>query len=244
MSASPQSPSSAAAPASAEPPFAQTVLRTITWQKLLVAQAFGMVLALLNYLQVQGPGATTHALASQLIMASVGALFFLVVAVATDEAVRRGVRVSRVLPLALLVASGAVAVTQWYLRSWLGVLDFEPDSGPPLARIGGVAIYIGTSGGLAAMVYLQRQDAQRVLAGIRAAELQRVQDERHLIESRLAATQAQIDPSAVFRELAVIRDCYAAARPGAETKLEALIQELRGCVMRSAVTAPVRESRP
>jgi len=77
---------------------------------------------------------------------------------------------------------------------------------------------------------------------VRAAELERVGVERRLIESRLAAAQAQIDPERVFRHLAEIRNLYASARPGADERLEALIQELRASVAQGVDVTQPRES--
>ncbi len=50
--------------------------------------------------------------------------------------------------------------------------------------------------------------------------------------SRLAAAGARLDPAAVRAQLAQIRDLYAAARPGAEEKLAALIRDLEESVRR------------
>lgn len=80
------------------------------------------------------------------------------------------------------------------------------------------------------MAYLQRQNAQRLLEGVRTAELARVQVEHDLIESRLAATQAQVDPEAVLTQLATIRNLFCEELPGAEENLEALIRMLRASV--------------
>ena len=68
--------------------------------------------------------------------------------------------------------------------------------------------------------------------------------ERRLIESRLAAAQAQIDPERVLRHLAEIRNLYASARPGADERLEALIQELRASVAQGVDVIQPRESVP
>jgi hypothetical protein len=83
------------------------------------------------------------------------------------------------------------------------------------------------------MAYLQRQNAQRLLEGVRTAELARLQVERDITESRLAATQAQVDPEAVLKQLATIRDLFCVGHPDAAEALEALIRMLRAGVTQS-----------
>jgi hypothetical protein len=221
-------------------PFWQAVARRVTWQNIMVAQAFGQVETVSSYLGFPGSGVPPHALQTSVIIDSVAALLILIAAIATDEAVRRGARLSRAYPIALLAASLCAAVAQWHVRLWLGIVDFLPDSGPVVSRIFGAAIDVATVGGLAMMVYIQHQSSQRLLHGIRLAELERVQGERRLIEARLAATYAQVDTGSALQTLAAIRNQYATARPEAESTLDAFIQDLRASVVRSEVAATSR----
>lgn len=194
--------------------------------------------AMLAYLQARGESTPLHLLNSHFIITSVGAVFVTFAALAADEALRRGVRMVRAYSLALLAASCVTAIVQWHLRSWLGV-DYPPGAGVPIVRLVLVAIDVSLLGGLAMLAYLNRQSAQRMLAGVRTAELERVQIERRLIESRLAAAQAHIDPGSLLGQLAEIRTLYGAAQPAAEARLETLIQELRATVAQSvAATVP------
>ncbi len=84
--------------------------------------------------------------------------------------------------------------------------------------------------GMAMMVFLNGRSAARMLAGVRATELERVQVERRLLSSRVAAAEARIDPGLVLKQLAEIRDSYAAARSAADAQLENLIADLRRSV--------------
>ena len=83
---------------------------------------------------------------------------------------------------------------------------------PALGDLGAVLSDFLTLGGIwgtALMVYLNRQSARRLLARLRADELERAQAERRLIASRLIATEAQIDPGSVLRQLGEVRDLFA-----------------------------------
>ena len=238
-------------------PFVLAVLRAVSWKMLLTTQLIGVLVALARSLQQRAAdvGMTNHLLGyaprvaphlfnSHFIVTSVGALCVMVAALAADEAMRRGARLGRVYLIALVSASSATAIIQWCLRAWLE-LDYSPSSGIPLVRLVLVALDTALLGGLALLAYLNRQSAERMLAGVRSAELERIQVERHLLDSRLATTQAQVDPDSLLRQLGEIRDFYAAARAGADDKLETLIRELRASLSHSAAaTGAARAGHP
>jgi hypothetical protein len=238
--------STAATAPSAEPPFVLAVMRAATWKMLLTTQLIGVLVALARSLQQRGadvgmtnhllgyaPRAALHLFNSHFIVTAAGALCVLLAALAADEAMRRGMRLGRAYLSALVSASCAAAIMQWCLRAWLQV-DYTPGSGIPLVRLALVALDTALLGGLALLAYLNRQSAKRMLAGVRSAELERIQVERRLLDSRLATTQAQVDPDSLLRQLGEIRACYAAARAGADDKLERLIRELRASVSHGA----------
>ena len=81
---------------------------------------------------------------------------------------------------------------------------------------------VGGIWGTALMVYLNRQSARRLLARLRADELERAQAERRLIASRLAATETQMDPGSVLRQLGAVRDLYADGKAEADERLDGL----------------------
>ena len=246
--------SSAAPVAGSRTPFVQAVWRAVTWRMLLVAQLIGLSVSLARYFERRGADLATMGYLhgnraampaffnSHAITMAVGAVLITVAAVAADEAVRRGTGMWRAFAIALFSASCATAIVQWCLRASLGV-DHEPGAGFSITRLALAALDVGVVGGLGTLAYLNRQIVQRMLAGLRAAELERVQVERHLIESRLATAQAQIDPGLVLKQLGEIRDLYAVARAGADDKLEALIQQLRVSVARSSSAGASREVR-
>lgn len=222
-------------------PFVRAVSRTVTWKALLAVQALALAFAVLAHLR-HGAHPPPKDLPAHAASYAVGALFVMLAALAADEALRRRVRFLCAYPVALFAAAGAAAIVQWGLQSW-PPLAFE-EAGSSLE----VAVTIGLDvimlGGLGMLAYINRQSAERVLQGVRSAELDRVRVERRLIEARLAAAQAQIDPEAVSLQLAEIRNLYASARPGADERLEALIQELRASVAHDGDVAGPRESVP
>jgi hypothetical protein len=103
---------------------------------------------------------------------------------------------------------------------------------------------VGSFWGTVLLVYLNRQSAARLLARLRAGELARVQTERRLIESELAATEAQINPAAVRQRLAEIRDLYAARNDNADARLELLIADLRETVRHLQQQMRAAEAEP
>jgi hypothetical protein len=224
--------------------FAQGVVQAITWRRLLVALTVGLTLGLGRYVHWLLPDTPSHALPTQLISFGVGALCILVAAVTTDEAARRGLRVSLIFPLTLLGASVLGAVVQWLVRSWLDIVDSGPGAGPTWARIMEAVFDDCIYGGLAMMAFLQRQSAQRLLQGIRSADLARVQIEHNLIESRMATTRAQLDPNEIFGQLTVVRNLYASGDSGADEGLESLIRILRSSVAQGTAASLLPPSAP
>ena len=86
---------------------------------------------------------------------------------------------------------------------------------------------VGIQWGTVLMVYLNRQIGRRILAGVRAGELARLQAERRLIASRLASAETEVEPQAIRRRLERLRDLYAMGNAEADCELERLIIELR-----------------
>jgi hypothetical protein len=140
--------------------------------------------------------------------------------------------------LALAVVLGSFAgVLAWQafvqlvLRERFGIWLLRDYVGQPV-DLAGIALYnvwlMLLFGGLAAAVYLSRQRHARMLAVLRAAELDRETSQRGLAEARLAALQARIDPEFVFQTLTKLERLYESDPPGADRLLEELIGFLRG----------------
>lgn len=199
-------------------------------------QGLGLAFAVLWHLR-HGARPPPHDLPAHIVSNAAAAVFAMLAALAADEALTRRVRFWCAYPIALLAASALAAIVQWCLQCWPAVALSEWGSPSVVAMTVGLDVFM--LGGLGMLAYINRQSTERMLQGVRAAELDRLRVERCLIESRLAATQARIDPDAVLRHIAGIRSLYADARPEADQGLEALIQELRARLAQGAgVTRP------
>jgi hypothetical protein len=209
--------------------FAWAVLRAVTWRAVLVTQALGLLFALYPWLE-QWQRSGQPSLLLNLTGQSIAALLVMLAAFAGDEAVRRGWSVWRAFVVVLLCASVANVLAQGLLHRTFAIAGPARDLGTVLSDF----LTLGGIWGTALMVYLNRQSARRLLARLRADELERVQAERRLIASRLAATEAQIDPGSVLRQLGEVRNLFAEGRQEADERLDALITGLRAMVARGA----------
>jgi hypothetical protein len=212
--------------------FATAVRRAVTWRAVILTQSLGLVFAITAWLETLGQRASGY-LVFQLVQEGMTGLCVMLAALAGDEAVRRGWRVSHAFVVVTLGASLAAALVQLGLNAGLRLTD--PMSCLPrwLFTFFGV----GTTWGTALLVYLNRQSAQRVLAGVRAGELARLRAEQRLLTSRLAATETQVDPPAIRQRLEQLRNLYAAGSARADTELERLITELRERAARGIAAA-------
>lgn len=192
---------------------------------LLGALVFGAAIALAHWLQ-RPPPVRAAFLAEGLAAESMAALVMTLAALIADRAVQSGCSVWRAfavaLPCALIVTVGLQV--QWF--TWLGAVPAKSSAQLALEIMSALCVLWG----MAMLVFLNQRSAARMLGRVRAAELERVQLERRLLDSRLSAAQMQLDPARVMQRLREIRACYAQASPGAEVQLEGLIDHLRGCV--------------
>lgn len=212
--------------------FAAAVLRAITWKAVLLTQSLGLLFALCPWLEHPERHLQPHFLLIDLTEQALAALFVMLAAFTGDEAVRRGWTLWRAFVVVTLCAAGATALAAWAVCSGFGLVE------PRLVqtRVLNIFFDVGTWG-TALMTYLNRQSAERILAGVRAGELARLTAERRLLGSCLAAAETQVDPASVLRQLAGIRDRYAAGHVDADRGLDQLIDELRGSVARGMAAA-------
>jgi hypothetical protein len=216
--------------------FVRAAAASVTWRKLAYVQLLGLMWALVRTFEAPASQAPPHHLAGLIIISSLGALFITLATLGADEAVNRGVAARLAYPIGLLLAVLLSSILQWYMRDWLDILPLEhtmPLARERLLRIAVAVIDVGGIGGIGMLVYVNRRAANRILAGVQDAERERVQGERRLVESRLAAAQAQVDPQALCTVLAGIGARYQAGAPDAHEHLESLIQELRGALART-----------
>jgi hypothetical protein len=202
---------------------------------LLLALALCVLRSLQHFLSVQPRlPHLPHFFASGLVITTLGSLSVMLAALTADEAIQRGASAWATYCIALLAATCVADSAQWYIRAWLHLYTVVNQPGVPLAAQRAVIVFVACDvlifGGFAMLAYLSRRSAERILEGVRSAELRRVQIERRLTESRLATAQAQIDPRMLFGALEEIRSMYSLAVPHAEQRLEELIQRLQASV--------------
>ncbi len=215
------------------PGFSSAVIASMTWRMLLTALMLAFCLNVIRWVQnsMQAPA---NFPTSSLVITNLGALLVMVATLAADEAIRRGVSAWLACLIALGTASVFTALGQWYIRAWLHLYTSVNKPGVPLpvqrTQMIFVACDVVVFGGFAMLAYVNHRGAQRILDGVRSAELERVLIERRLTESRLATARAQIDPNALFLSLEEIRCCYSQASPDADRKLDELILRLQTAV--------------
>jgi hypothetical protein len=139
--------------------------------------------------------------------------------------------------LALAVAIGSIAgvlgwqaFTQLVLRERFGFWLLRDFSGQPV-NLSSIALYhvwlMLLFGGLVAAVVASGARHARMLAALRAAELERENSQRRLAEAQLAALEARIDPEFLFQTLTKLEQLYEADPQRADSLLEELIVFLR-----------------
>ncbi|HEX3846336.1 MAG TPA: hypothetical protein VHV81_03065 [Steroidobacteraceae bacterium] len=229
------------------PGFMRAVAAALTWRALLTALGLGLALNLLRlaqYWRVAPPNMPW----SGLVITNLGALSVLIAALTADEAIRRGARLYPTFFACLMSAAVVATAGQWYIRRWLHLYTVMTRPGIPLllqlTQNIMVAFDVIIYGGFAMLAYLNNRSAQRILDGVRGAELRRVRLERQLTESRLATARAQLDPDRLLFDLAQVRDLYARGGTEADSALDALITNLRISVSEAAAALRLREPPP
>jgi hypothetical protein len=217
--------------------FVRAVGASMTWRAFVVANLLGLCVQASRELKFFNNAPPNYML-SGLIITQLGSLCVLLAVLAGDEAVRRGSSAWFAYTAAVLTASIVTAFGQWYIRGWFHLYTVVNQPGVPIRVQYTMIIFVACDvlmfGGFAVLAYVNRRSAQRILEGVRSAELKRVQIERRLTESRLATAQAQIDPHTLTRSLTEVRDLYKLASPDADLELDALIQRLQATVTGSA----------
>jgi hypothetical protein len=204
----------------------------MTWRRVLLAQALGQTAAFLVTFEWGYFGeAIRH---TSIHFVSMGVYVFLLVplALGADEAIRLGAPPRYVYPAVLLInplIACAVAGAALWVYCVLWSLPW------PAQRWGftEAGLHMSVYCSLGLLVFMNRRTADRMLEGVRGAELRRVQLDQQLVESRLATAEAQIDPQMLFSALAQIKLGLEQGTPEAEEKLNQLIQTLRTALTRT-----------
>jgi hypothetical protein len=206
----------------------RAALQELTWRRVLMAQLVGLIVNGLRFLDGWGP---THHVVARTFFTTVAPLLLVLAALVAAEAVRRGAAPVRAYVGALIAAACVTAGLQFMLRQVLGI---HPTEGNMASLAVKEWVWIGSDvqtvlllGGIGLLAFYNHRSVERILQNVRASELKRVRLENELVESRLAAAQAQVDPRTLFESLARIRNLYASSSPEADHALEELIQTLR-----------------
>ncbi|MEO8467315.1 MAG: hypothetical protein ABI640_18475 [Gammaproteobacteria bacterium] len=212
--------------------FGRDVLRTFTWQKVLLAQLLAAMLdvfALLLFVYPSSPPPTF--VWSRLVIEETMAFSILLAVLIADQAVARGTRPFRTYALAILVASVFSTVAQHEIRARLGIYTNADQPGASPARSRGQMIYAGgdtlTYGVLFTLVYLDYRRRERLVRRVRAAELERAQREQNIVRSQLAALRTDIDAVELLATLDDLRLGFEHGRSDVDTRLDAVIANLR-----------------
>ena len=206
----------------------RAALKELTWRRVLTAEAVGLLVNVLRYLD--GWGSTRHIVA-RISFTTIAPFLLVVAALVAAEGVRRGAAPARAYALALIIAASVTAGLQFALRQVLGVHrvagSMASDAVKEWVWIGSDLQCVILLGGIGLVAFYNHRSVERILRNVRAAELRRIRLDNELIESRLATAQAQVDPRTLFESLARIRNLYGSSTPEADRALEELIQTLR-----------------
>jgi hypothetical protein len=140
-----------------------------------------------------------------------------------DQAAARGVRTFAAygLPLALTSYVGV------HVQSWILIaLDREP-TGWEWLSVFDICFEIATYSAAFTLGYLDYHRRAELARRLRAAQLTRAHDEQQLVESRLAAVRAELDPADLLAEIDTVQRLFATDPARGDRRLDDLIDRLR-----------------
>jgi nitrate reductase NapE component len=224
-------------------PYLRAAMNSYTWRRVLFTQALALLIGFLMAMDWGYYGEYIHHTSIHFVTMGVYVLLLLPVAYCTDEALARGARPSLTYVFLLVVVNPVLAVAVAGGMQFIYLLIYALPWPPQRWGFTGASIHFSVPCSLGLLVFLNGRAAERMLEGIRGAELRRVQLDQQLVESRLATAEAQMDPQMLFRTLAHIKQGLQNSRPDAEKDLDELIQKLRTALARTrAVPAEEHES--
>jgi len=212
--------------------FSRNVFRSLTWQKLLLAQllagAFEVFALVLFVNQHVTPPTYTW---SRLVIEETMAFSILFAVLIADQTVARGARQFRAYALAILLASVFAAVAQFQIRGWFGLHTLADQPGVNAAVRPTQMVYVAcdtlTYGVLFIVVYLDYRRREQLLRRVRAAELGRARREQHIVQSQLAALRTDVDAVQLLAALDDLRREFERDSSDVDTRLDAVIASLR-----------------
>jgi hypothetical protein len=226
--------------------FVADVWRAFTWRHLLLMQLLLVaidVIALLSFVLPFRPSVALI-VPSRFVIEETMAVSIVMAVLVADQAIARGVRRFRAYAVAILIASILAGVTQYEIRSWLGLYTRADQPGRDITQRRMQMVYVFsdtlTYGVLLILVYVDYQNRERVLRHVRAAEFERARKEQRLVASRLAALRSEVDAAALLQSLAEVKQSFEQESPGAAARLDALIASLRAQLTPVAADGAVR----
>jgi hypothetical protein len=208
------------------------VLRSFTWQKLLLVQLLAVtldvVVILINVTRTAAPPSFTW---SRVIIAETMAFSMLLALLIADQLVARGARQFRAYALAIVAASALAGYAQFEIRNAFGVYTRLDRPGVEAAVRRTQMIYAAcdtlTYGVIFIMVYLDYRRRERLLKRVRVAELERARSEQSIVRSQLAALRTDVNAVELLATLDDLRRRFEANDADAEVRLDAVIASLR-----------------
>lgn len=147
-------------------------------------------------------------IADELVIFETGAFTFLMCILVAEQAVRQGAARVRTYVVAVLVASVLFAVLDTANRYYL--TDFFKNAQPWWKPVHAASTFMWAMvlGGFSTFVYADLKRNRESAARLRAATLRRTQASRDVLQTRLQAMQARVEPQFLFDTLDRIGEIY------------------------------------
>ena len=195
-----------------------------SWLFIAVSVSFGIFW---NFLPRMTWWKFLRSTARDQVFAQTIAFSFLLCIVAADHAVHRGAPRVRTYVVAVLVASGVAAAFDWSYRYYvMGWFDFAKDYWKPVHVLSHFMWYL-VIGGFITFVYADLRRARESAARLHAAVMERTRAARNVLQTRLQAMQARVEPQFLFDTLARIKEIYEHDASKGQRTLDDLIAYLR-----------------
>jgi hypothetical protein len=214
-------------------PYLRAAWSSYTWRRVSFTQFIGLVVAYLTSLDWGYFGEHIRHLSIHYVTLSVYVFLLLPVAFCADEAVVRGARPIVTYAILLVVVNQLLAAAVAGALQWIYITIYAIPWPPNTWGFTEASVHFSFPCSLGLLIFMNGRAAERMLEGIRGTELRRAQLDQQLVESRLAAAEAQIDPKMLFDALAQIKRGLEDSRPNAEKDLDNLTQTLRTALART-----------
>jgi len=213
-------------------------LRRITWRATGAALALGLGMSvwltaeIALYLDPQQSLAVQSV--STLCISVLMTFSLMFTTFVADELVAAGTGPFTTYGWAIVIGSAVGALAQWALHAALGIPTFNdyPGAAAEIVAMQPATVFFRylICGTIVVWVYVSRRAELRATARLDAAQVRRSENERRMLQARLQALQAQIEPEFLQNTLARVRDRYESDPATAGTMLDRLIVYLRSAL--------------